>query len=241
MIEVLCCASERMYPFLVLGAFAGIRHAEIQRLDWRDIHFDDGIIEIRASKAKTASRRLVPIVDNLREWLIEHRQPSGEVAWHRNVAFEMHMIAKRANKARRRAWAVANRISAEQLEANEEQAKKAAERQEKKGHRQQRGEVPPGAETAGVEGWEQFGWKHNALRHSFISYRVAKIKNVNEVAMEAGNSPDMIFKHYRELVTEKEADAWFGVTPDAVKAAKAAAEKERAAKVVKLGKEMAAA
>lgn len=47
-------------------------------------------------------------------------------------------------------------------------------------------------------------WKHNALRHSFISYRVAKIKNVNEVAMEAGNSPDMIFKHYRELVTEKE-------------------------------------
>ncbi len=49
-------------------------------------------------------------------------------------------------------------------------------------------------------------WKHNALRHSFISYRVAKIKNVNEVAMEAGNSPDMIFKHYRELVAEGEAD-----------------------------------
>jgi predicted urease superfamily metal-dependent hydrolase len=42
---------------------------------------------------------------------------------------------------------------------------------------------------------------------------VAKIKNVNEVAMEAGNSPDMIFKHYRELVTETEADAWFRVTP----------------------------
>ena len=56
-------------------------------------------------------------------------------------------------------------------------------------------------------------WRHNALSHSFISYRVAKIKNVNEVAMEAGNSPDMIFKHYRELVTETEADAWFGVTP----------------------------
>ncbi len=74
----------------------------------------------------------------------------------------------------------------------------------------------------------------HALRHSFISYRVAKIKNVNEVAMEAGNSPDMIFKHYRELVTEKEADAWFGVTPDAVKAAKARMEKEKADKVVKL-------
>jgi hypothetical protein len=71
-------------------------------------------------------------------------------------------------------------------------------------------------------------WKHNALRHSFISYRVARTKNVNEVAMEAGNSPDMIFKHYRELVTEKEADAWLGVTPSAVKAAKARMEKEKA-------------
>jgi len=70
-------------------------------------------------------------------------------------------------------------------------------------------------------------WKHNALQHSFISYRVAKIKNVNEVAMEAGNSPDMIFKHYRELVTEKAADAWFGVTPAAVKAARAKMAEDR--------------
>ena len=77
-------------------------------------------------------------------------------------------------------------------------------------------------------------WKHNALRHSFISYRVAKNKNVNEVAMEAGNSPDMIFKHYRELVTEKDADAWFGVTPGAVKAAKAKMEREKAEKVVNM-------
>ena len=54
--------------------------------------------------------------------------------------------------------------------------------------------------------------------------------------MEAGNSPDMIFKHYRELVTEKEADAWFGVTPDAVKIAKATMEEQRAEKAVKLEK-----
>src|SRR5688572_27942399 len=43
-------------------------------------------------------------------------------------------------------------------------------------------------------------WKHNALRHSFISYRVAEIQNVGQVALEAGNSPRMIFQHYRELV-----------------------------------------
>ena len=56
-------------------------------------------------------------------------------------------------------------------------------------------------------------WKHNALRHSFISYRVATIKNVDQVALEAGNSPEMIFEHYRELVTAEAAEKWFGIEP----------------------------
>ena len=53
------------------------------------------------------------------------------------------------------------------------------------------------------------------LRHSFISYRIAKIKNAHEVALEAGNSPDIIFRHYRELATEEQADAWFAIVPPA--------------------------
>ena len=56
-------------------------------------------------------------------------------------------------------------------------------------------------------------WKHNALRHSFISYRVAETQNVAQVALEAGNSPGMIFGHYRELVTADDAKTWFAVTP----------------------------
>jgi hypothetical protein len=98
LIEVLCCASESMVPFLTLGAFAGIRHAEIQRLEWKDIRFDEGSIEIRASKAKTASRRLVPILPNLKEWLLKYRQPAGLVVTQRNAAFELHLITKRANQ-----------------------------------------------------------------------------------------------------------------------------------------------
>ena len=65
----------------------------------------------------------------------------------------------------------------------------------------------------------EFKWKHNALRHSFISYRVAQTQNVAQVALEAGNSPQMIFKHYRELVTPKEAEAWFAIVPEAGAAA----------------------
>jgi hypothetical protein len=58
-------------------------------------------------------------------------------------------------------------------------------------------------------------WKHNALRHSFCSYRLAAIKSAAQVSLEAGNSPQMIFKHYRELVTEEDARNWFGIVPKA--------------------------
>jgi integrase len=58
-----------------------------------------------------------------------------------------------------------------------------------------------------------FSWKANALRHSFISYRLAKTKDIAAVALEAGNSPQMIFAHYRELCTEAEAVSWFAIMP----------------------------
>lgn len=232
--EVLCCASERMMPFIVLGAFAGIRHAEIQRLEWRDVRFDEGTVEIHASKAKTASRRLVPIVPVLKEWLLKFRQPSGLVVSHRNVAFELHLIAKTANQLRRAAWAEARGVTEEQLKQAEAQAKELAGRRKKGKLRSQKGEVPPGAETADIEGWEPFAWKNNGLRHSYISYRLAAVQNTAQVALEAGNSPQMIFQHYRELVRPADAEKWFGVTLASVEAAKAARESRAEGKIVKL-------
>lgn len=60
---------------------------------------------------------------------------------------------------------------------------------------------------------QAFKWVKNGLRHSFCSYRLAEAKDAAKVALEAGNSPAMLFAHYRELVTEAEANAWFGVQP----------------------------
>jgi hypothetical protein len=57
-------------------------------------------------------------------------------------------------------------------------------------------------------------WKHNALRHSFISYRLAETQNINSVALEAGNSPQIIFRHYRELATPAQARTWFAIEPE---------------------------
>jgi hypothetical protein len=59
---------------------------------------------------------------------------------------------------------------------------------------------------------------HNALRHSLISNRFTTIQNVQQVALEAGNTPEMFLQHYVELVTAKSAAAWFAITPETAKA-----------------------
>jgi hypothetical protein len=62
-------------------------------------------------------------------------------------------------------------------------------------------------EKAGV------GWKQNALRHSFASYRLAEIQDAAKVALEMGNTPEKLFRHYRELVTPEAAREWFNIMP----------------------------
>ena len=69
--------------------------------------------------------------------------------------------------------------------------------------------VSQAATAAGVE------WKQNALRHSYISYRVAQTQNVAQVSLEAGNTPQIVFSNYRELVRPVEAEKWFGIVPQA--------------------------
>jgi integrase len=56
-------------------------------------------------------------------------------------------------------------------------------------------------------------WPHNALRHSFGSYYYEKTKNENLTAAEMGNSPAVVFKHYRALVKAEDADLYWQITP----------------------------
>ena len=128
------------------------------RLTWHDLERRGGHIEITAKQAKTASRRLIPILPNLSAWLRVAPRNGNERLWPRS----------------------ANRY----FEAQKQAASKAG-----------------------------ICWKANALRHSFISYRVALTKDIAAVALEAGNSAQMIFAHYRELCTESEAAEWFGIVP----------------------------
>jgi integrase len=151
-------ASPSIAPCLALGAFAGLRSAEILRLEWSDTERHAGFIEVAAHKAKTATRRIVPVADNLAKWLA---------------------IAPRL---REHVWP------------------------HSKGHFIR--------ETARAAKESRLRWKCNGLRHSFINYRLAEVQDVNRVALEAGNSPQMIFRHYRELATPEQARSWFAIAPE---------------------------
>lgn len=59
-------------------------------------------------------------------------------------------------------------------------------------------------------------WPHNALRHSFASYALAKWQNAAALALEMGNSAPVLMEHYREIVMPKDAEAFWSLTPEAV-------------------------
>lgn len=161
--RLIAVANERILPLIVIGAFAGLRHAEIVRLDWQDIDLDEGFIEVKADKAKTKTRRIVPLKNNLKAFLLPLAKPSGKII----------TLVNSSNAL---------------------------------------------LETAEATGDTEAGlapliWKHNALRHSFISYRVAECADVPRVADEAGNSPQIIRTNYLRRVRPAAAAEWFAIMP----------------------------
>ena len=72
-------ATPDILPYIAIGLFAGLRRAELERLDWSEVDFDSGLIEVKAEKAKTARRRHVAMQPNLREWLMPFRKHKGNV------------------------------------------------------------------------------------------------------------------------------------------------------------------
>lgn len=76
---ILQAAGEEILPFFALGAFAGLRSSEIQRLTWEEIDFSRNMILPPAEKTKSAKRRIVPLLPNLREFLLPYADRKGKI------------------------------------------------------------------------------------------------------------------------------------------------------------------
>lgn len=56
-------------------------------------------------------------------------------------------------------------------------------------------------------------WKHNGLRHSYITYAMAGARNVHEVCEQVGNTPSVLQTSYKGLALPAEAAEWFNISP----------------------------
>jgi hypothetical protein len=57
-------------------------------------------------------------------------------------------------------------------------------------------------------------WKSNGMRHSFASYHLATHEDAARTSLALGhNSPALVFRHYRELVSRKDAQEFWNLLP----------------------------
>jgi integrase len=162
--RLIAAADDRILPMIVIGGFAGLRHAEIARLEWQDIDLEEGFIEVKAENAKTDTRRIVPLKANLKAFLLPLAKKNGKVVSLVNTTKQLLKTATDTAD-------VGNEI-------------------------------------------EAMEWKHNALRHTYISARVAESGDVPRVADEAGNSPQVIRTNYLKRMRPAAAAEWFAIQPE---------------------------
>jgi integrase len=97
--RILHAATPKAATCIVLQAFAGVRSEELLRLTWTDLERRKGFIEITARKAKTAQRRLIPILPNLEQWRDDASRASQRV-WPHSKPFLFEAMRDASAKAK---------------------------------------------------------------------------------------------------------------------------------------------
>ena len=94
-------APQELVAYLAIRAFAGIRDSELNRMEWSNVKFEEGQIEVPASAAKRTRakgkvlRRLVPIQPNLAKWLAPYRGSIGKICTYALSEWESVKLAKK--------------------------------------------------------------------------------------------------------------------------------------------------
>lgn len=143
-----------MLGHIVLGMFAGIRPAELDKLTFTDVDMDRGIVRIDAATSKVRRRRFVELEPKAIHWL------------------------------------------------------KAVDCKGSVTPRQKRRKLRT---LTAAMGWTC--WPKDVLRHTAASYLLAKYRDSALVADKLGNSPSILLRHYRELVTSESAAAFWNIRP----------------------------
>jgi integrase len=184
-------------PYVALSLFAGIRPTELTRLTWANIKLDRGTITIDAKGAKMRSRRVIEMAAltekevklpaNLAEWLLDHAAKKTPIVG-KNWRKDLDYVKEAAGLVRR----------------------ETAKSEDKK-PKQKKGRIVQARRY-----WKKLipiCWCPDILRHTAISNHYAWTKHEGETATWAGNSPDMIHRHYKGLVEPEEAKEFWNIRP----------------------------
>lgn len=77
--KLLNASDKDFRPCLAIAAFAGLRSAEIERLEWSCVNWAEKEFFLSRKVTKTGYPRTVPIQDNLIVWLADYKDAKGKV------------------------------------------------------------------------------------------------------------------------------------------------------------------
>jgi integrase len=107
--KLLQAAPSDLLPALAVQAFAGVRTAEILRMEWSEIdlvpqrHQPYGCLKVTATKSKTAKRRVIPIASNLADWLRPYAAKTGRI-WSKKISAYHIAIRELLPQAELKEW-----------------------------------------------------------------------------------------------------------------------------------------
>lgn len=176
-------------PYFALGLFAAIRPDETRRLDWSDFRWKDkgaSSVIINAKGAKKSQRRVVELPENCVAWVKPYAKDSGPLVPYRGKNdFRVVFDTVRARAG--------FRVDYKHVKNADPALAKVCYRKDR--------------------GLDEY--IYDGLRHTGITYRLEATGDINRVSLWAGNSPNVIRKHYKDLVVDgdEQVKEFYGIFP----------------------------
>lgn len=188
----------KLIPYVALSLFSGIRPTELARISWENIDLDAGTVTIGAKLAKMRQRRIIEFVQ-----LTERDKKGIEIKLPANLRAWLLPHATDKTPFHGKNWRKDFDALKKQVGfGNPELEPRWKKRKETAAEKARREKLKP--------------WTPDILRHTAISHHLAYFQHEGKTATWAGNSPDIIQRHYKGLVKAGDARDFWSITPESM-------------------------
>jgi len=182
----------KLIPYVTLALFAAIRPTELARITWDNLDLEAGTVTIGAKMAKMRQRRIVEMAG-----VTEKDKKGKETLLTANLLAWLKPHAADKTPIRGSNWR--KDFDAIKLAAGFGNPDQKPAREESEAESHKRKALRP--------------WTPDILRHTAISNHLAYFQHEGKTAAWAGNSPDIIQRHYKGLVKQPDAQEFWRLNP----------------------------